>query len=71
MINTKCDELQQWLHSNANASKAEYEQKKKELEDIYNPIATKIYGQQGQGFPGAGPQDFQGGQGGFPGAQGG
>ncbi len=69
MINEKCDELQQWLHSNANASKNEYDQKRKELEDIYNPIATKIYGQQGQGFPGAGPQDFQGGQGGFPGAQ--
>lgn len=46
-INAKCDELQQWLNSNQNASKNEYEEKRKELETIYNPIATKIYGQQG------------------------
>ena len=43
-INAKCEELNQWLHSNQNASKNEYEEKRKELETIYNPIAQKIYG---------------------------
>ncbi len=44
LINSKCDELQQWLHANQNASKNEYEEKRQELETVYNPIATKIFG---------------------------
>jgi len=38
----------QWLKSNPTASLEELEAKKKELEDIYNPVMTKLYGQ-GQG----------------------
>ena len=43
----KTQELHQWLASNPNASKNEYENKRKELENIFHPISTKIYGQQG------------------------
>ena len=59
----KCQEIHQWMVSNPNASQKEYETQRQDLEKIFHPISSKIYGQQGQGFPGAGAQ----GQG-FPGA---
>jgi L1 cell adhesion molecule like protein len=40
------------MSSNANADVAEYEGKQKDLERIFNPIASKLYG---QGQTGAGP----------------
>lgn len=50
----KTQELHQWMASNQNASKNEYEKKREELEKVFHPISAKIYGagagQQG-GFP--------------------
>lgn len=54
-VQDKCTELHQWLASNPNASKNEYDAKRSDLEKIFHPISQKIYGQ-GQGFPGAGAQ---------------
>jgi heat shock protein 1/8 len=51
-----------WLEDNSNAEKDEFEEKKKEVEGICNPIMTKMYaGAEGGGMPGGMP-------GGFPGA---
>jgi len=51
----------EWLDRNQTAETDEFEHKQKELENIVNPIMTKMYqGGQGQG-------GFPGGQGGFPG----
>jgi L1 cell adhesion molecule like protein len=63
IVTDAANETEQWLHTNQTATLEEYEQKKKELEDKFNPIMSKLYGQ-GQGMPG-GP----GGPGGpgFPG----
>ena len=36
-------ETSKWLDENMEASKEEFEQKRKELENIVNPIMTKIY----------------------------
>jgi L1 cell adhesion molecule like protein len=49
------DETLQWLDSNQLAEKDEFEAKMKELQDLINPIMTKVHqaGQQ-QGAPGAG-----------------
>lgn len=61
-----------WVADNQNAEIAEYEKKQKELEDIANPIITKLYGQGGAGGPGGpGAGGFPGGAGGFPGGAGG
>jgi endoplasmic reticulum chaperone BiP len=46
------DEKIKWLEANANAEVEEFKEKKKELEEIVNPIMTKLY--QGAGGPGAG-----------------
>ena len=55
-----CNSTEAWIHSNPNANVEEFEAKKKEVENVYNPIVTKLYGQGGEG-----PQGFP--QGGFPG----
>lgn len=59
-----CSKQDTWLHSNQNATVEEYEAKKKEIEETFNPIITRLYAQgapQGaQGFPG---QGFPGGPG--------
>jgi len=64
-----------WLERNQTAEKDEYEHKRQELENICNPIITKLYqGEAGGagGFPGgAGAGGFPGGAGGFPGGAGG
>lgn len=54
----------QWLETNGDAAIDDFEEKKKELEGVANPIMTKMYSQ--GGAPGAG--GFPGG--GFPGAGG-
>ena len=59
---------EQWLSSNPNASLEELEAQKKQLEDKFNPVMTKLYGQgqpggPGQGFPGGPGQGFPGGPG--------
>ncbi|GMM28800.1 Hsp70 family chaperone [Martiniozyma asiatica (nom. inval.)] len=55
-----CDETISWLDSNVTATKEEFEDKQKELEQVVNPIMTKFY-QAGGAPEGAAP-------GGFPGA---
>jgi L1 cell adhesion molecule like protein len=41
-----CQEIIEWIDMNPNAEKEEYEAKKKELEELWKPIITKVYGQQ-------------------------
>ena len=49
----KVSEVEEWMSSNQNAAIEEYEGKQKELERMFNPIASKLYGQAGNA--GAGP----------------
>ena len=56
--------IEQWLASNQDASAEQYEEKKKELETIFQPIVTNLY-QQG-GMPQGGPGGFPGGPQGGP-----
>merc|ERR1711863_233383 len=42
-IASKCDDTIRWLDSNQQAEKEEFEHKKKELEDIFNPIVKRFY----------------------------
>ncbi|KAL0214327.1 hypothetical protein P9112_006544 [Eukaryota sp. TZLM1-RC] len=62
-VEGKVEEALKWLESNAEATKEEFEAKKKELEESCQPIMMKAYAQaQGQGgVPGGVP-----GQGGMP-----
>lgn len=62
LILDKCDETIKWLDGNQFAEKEEFEHKQKELEQVCNPIITKLY-QSAGGAPGGMP-------GGFPGAAG-
>merc|ERR1712133_344022 len=68
----KCDECIKWLDNNQTAEKDEYEDKQKELEQIFNPIIQKLYAggaggaQGGAGMPGGvpgGPLPSSGGAG--------
>ncbi|KAJ7304098.1 hypothetical protein JRQ81_011622 [Phrynocephalus forsythii] len=58
----KCNEVIAWLDRNQMAEKDEYEHQQKELQNVCNPIITKLY-QGAGGMPGGMP-------GGFPGAGG-
>ena len=51
---TKAKEVLDWLDNNQQAEKDEYEDKKKELESVANPVMTKLYQQGGAagGMPG-------------------
>ncbi|KAG0443216.1 hypothetical protein HPB47_015170 [Ixodes persulcatus] len=52
----KVEETVNWLDTNKLAGKEEYEYQQKELEQVYNPIITKLYkdgGMPAGGFPGA------------------
>ena len=66
-ISEKCEEAIKWLDANQTAEKDEFEDKRKELEGICNPIISKLYGGQQGGagpMPGAGgPMPGAGGQG--------
>jgi L1 cell adhesion molecule like protein len=69
-ITGKVEETLKWLENNDNAEVDEFEEKKKEVEAIANPIMTKFY-QSGAGGAGAGGMPDMGGMGGgFPGAGG-
>lgn len=61
----KCNEVIRWLDANQLAEKEEFEHKQKELEQLCNPIITKLY--QSGAAPGGMPGGFPGG---FPGAGG-
>jgi len=66
-LNKAIDETIEWLDHNQEATKDEYESRRKELEGVANPIMTKMY--QAAGVGGAAPGGFPGGAapGGFPG----
>lgn len=63
----KCNEVIAWLDANQLAEKEEYEHKQKELENLCNPIITKLY-QGAGGAPGGMPGGFPGAGGAAPGA---
>jgi len=63
LILDKCNETIKWLDGNQFAEKEEFEHKQKELEQVCNPIITKLYQSAGGAPPGGMP-------GGFPGAGG-
>jgi len=64
VITDKCSEVITWLDANTLAEKDEFEDKRKELENICNPIITKLYQASGGAPPGGMP-------GGAPGPAGG
>ncbi|KAG0671115.1 70-kilodalton heat shock protein [Pichia californica] len=63
-ITKACEETISWLDANQTASKEEFDERQKELEQIVNPIMTKFY--QAGGAPGAAPGGAA--PGGFPGS---
>ena len=65
-----CNSAEQWMQGNAQAAAAEFDAKKKELEELFNPIIGKVYGSMG-GQPGAGGfNPSSGGAGPAPGSHG-
>lgn len=56
-IETAVDEKIKWLESNANAEVEDFKTQKKELEEVVNPIMSKLY----QGAGGAPPPGGEGG----------
>ncbi|VEU20864.1 DEKNAAC101653 [Brettanomyces naardenensis] len=67
----KAEEVISWLDANQTATKEEFDDKKKELEEESNPIMQKLYAAGGvPGGPGAGPGG-PGAAGGMPGSFGG
>ncbi|XP_011800131.1 PREDICTED: heat shock 70 kDa protein 1 isoform X6 [Mandrillus leucophaeus] len=58
----KCQEVISWLDANTLAEKDEFEHKRKELEQVCNPIISGLY--QGAGGPGPGGFGAQGPKGG-------
>jgi len=59
----------EWLDKNSSAEKEEFDSRRKEVEEVYNPIIQKIYSQ--AGGSGAMPNMPNGFPGGFPGGFGG
>jgi L1 cell adhesion molecule like protein len=68
-VEDKCTEVLAWLDSNQMAEKDEFDAMKKELEEVVNPIMTKMH-QQPQGAEGGMPGGMPG-MGGMPGGMGG
>jgi len=66
-----CNETIKWLDMNQLGEKEEYEHKQKDIEQICNPIITKMYAAAGGAPPGGMPGGMPGGfPGGAPGAGG-
>ncbi|KAK7081929.1 hypothetical protein SK128_011868 [Halocaridina rubra] len=65
-ILSKCNDTIQWLDSNQLAEKEEYEHRQKELEQVCNPIITKMYAAAGGPPPGGMPGGMPGGPQGGP-----
>merc|ERR1712099_22948 len=55
-LSQMCKDIIDWVDNNPNAERDEYEAKKKELEDVWKPVITKQYGQQGGQMPNMGQQ---------------
>jgi len=69
MVEEAASAVLTWLDDNTDASKEEYETKKKELEDVYQPIIAKLQAEAGgaPGMPGGMPDGMPGGMpGGMP-----
>ena len=62
-----CNDAIKWLDANQLGEKDEYEHKQKEIEQICNPIITKMYQAAGGAPPGGMPGGFPGAPGGAPG----
>ncbi|ORX80116.1 70 kDa heat shock protein 3 [Anaeromyces robustus] len=62
-LNKAIDETIEWLDHNQEATKEEFESKRKDLEGVATPIMTKMYQQAGAAgaAPGAAPGGFPGG----------
>uniref|UniRef100_A0A2I3SBA4 HSPA8 n=1 Tax=Pan troglodytes TaxID=9598 RepID=A0A2I3SBA4_PANTR len=56
----RCNEIINWHNKNRTAKKEEFEHQQKELEEVCNPIITKLY-QSAGGMPGRMPGGFPGG----------
>ncbi|CAP21905.2 Protein CBR-HSP-1 [Caenorhabditis briggsae] len=54
-VEDKCDEILKWLDSNQTAEKEEFEHQQKDLEQLANPIISKLYQSAGGAPPGAAP----------------
>ena len=64
-LETSIEETISWLDRNQEATKEEYDYKQKQLEQVANPIMTRLYqGGAAGGMPGGMPSGFPGG---FPG----
>merc|ERR1711966_182892 len=72
-IEDKASEIITWIEDNEHAEVEEFEEKKKELEGIANPIMSKMYSDAGGagGMPGGMPGGMGGMPGGMPGGMGG
>ena len=55
-LKSKVEEILNWIDDNFEASKEEVEAQRKSLEELYNPVVTKMYQQQG-GMPTGGTAD--------------
>ncbi|KAJ8904098.1 hypothetical protein NDN08_000627 [Rhodosorus marinus] len=67
-LGDKIDEVLKWMEEHEDAEKEEYEERQKEIENIANPIISKMYaGAEG----GAMPEGMGGMPGGMPGGMGG
>lgn len=47
-VETLCTELIRWIDENPNQDKLQYDSKRKKLEDLWNPIAVKLYSEKSQ-----------------------
>ena len=52
LVLEKADTIIRWLEQNPSAEKDEFEDQQKNMEKVFNPIVTKMYGFNGAGFPG-------------------
>uniref|UniRef100_A0A2K6KTM2 Heat shock protein family A (Hsp70) member 8 n=1 Tax=Rhinopithecus bieti TaxID=61621 RepID=A0A2K6KTM2_RHIBE len=59
-IRDKCNEIIDWLDRNQTVEEEEFEDQQKELEEVCNPIITKLYQSAGD-MPGGMPGGFPGG----------
>jgi len=61
-LEEKTDEFTSWIDNNYDAEKEEYETKRKELEELFNPIMQKVYasGAPEGGMPEGGMPDMAG-----------
>jgi len=42
-VSDKVEELTKWFESNADAETQQFKDKQKELEDVFNPVMTRLY----------------------------